>query len=181
MKNLVSAIEALFFIHGEPLDIKKISKILEIEEDKIKIAISELSESLKNPERGLDLIFQDGKIQLVTKPEFASIVENFIKEEFEENLTPAALETLSLIAYLGPISRSKIDYFRGVNSSYTVRNLIMRGLIEKSSDPAVSRVSYITSFDLLKHLGISKTEELPDYEKFKELILEKTVNNNEIN
>jgi len=74
-----------------------------------------------------------------------------------------------LIAYLGPISRAQIDYFRGVNSSFILRNLLMRGLIERVSESADRSYSYQISFDLLKHLGISKIEDLPDYLKYREL------------
>jgi len=99
-------------------------------------------------------------------------LENFIKEEFKENLSPASLETLSIIVYLGPLSRAEIDYYRGVNSSFILRSLLIRGLIERYSDPKRANVYlYVSSFDLLKYLGVSKKEDLPDYGKFKEMML----------
>lgn len=174
MKKNSGAIEALLFIYGEPLDFDKIADILGIGKEQIKLALDDLKESLNDDKRGLTLIFQGTKVQLATKPDFTNVVEKIIKEEYEENLTPAALETLSLIGYLGPISRSQIDYYRGVNSSYTLRNLIVRGLVEKHSDFNNQHVFlYQPTFDLLKHLGISKIEELPDYQKFKEILTSK--------
>jgi segregation and condensation protein B len=93
-----------------------------------------------------------------------------VKEELTEDLTPASSETLAIISYLGPISRAKIEYLRGVNSSLILRNLTMRGLIEKvSDDNRSSAFLYRITFDLMKHLGIEKKEDLPDYEKFSEL------------
>lgn len=171
--NKTSAIEAVLFIHGDPIETKKLAKILNAGEDEIKIHLGALAENFKNEERGLSLVFHDEKVQLVAKPEHSPIIESLVKNEFDEALTSAALETLSLIAYLGPISRSKIDYLRGVNSSYTVRNLMMRGLVERSSDPNKANVFlYRISFDLLKYLGINSINDLPECQKYRNLILE---------
>ncbi len=174
IKKNSGAIEAILFIYGEPLATDKIADILSIEKDKIQVILDTLGETLKADGMGLTLLFQGAKVQLVTKPDFAQVVEKLVKEEHEENLTPAALETLSLIGYLGPIPRSQIDYYRGVNSSYTVRNLMIRGLVDKVPHPDNQHVSlYQVSFDLLKHLGISKIEELPDYQKFQTILADK--------
>ncbi len=171
--KLLGAIEALLFIYGEPLEIRKLAKILGVEEERVNSGLKDLEENLKNRESGLVLIFQGNRVQLATKPDFSRLIEDFIKDEYDETLTPAALETLSLIAYLGPVSRARIDYFRGVNSSYTLRNLLMRGLVERISDQKSSHIFlYQISFDLLKYLGVSKLEELPDYQKFQSLISE---------
>ncbi len=160
-KNIIAAIEALLFAYGEPMEIKKIAKMLDKKEDEIQSVLTELDAKLKDENRGLKLIFSGSQVQMATKSEFSGFLEEFIKEEFKENLTPASLETLSLISYFGPITRAKIDYFRGVNSSFTIRNLMMRGLVERVEGSYL----YQASFDLLKHLGVSKIEELTNYEK----------------
>ena len=164
---LVAALEALLFVHGDPLDVKKIASVLKAGEQDIEGAIALLAGHLDQADRGLILVRQESRVQLATKPTFSSLVEHLVKDEFEEKLTPAALETLSLIAYLGPISRSRVDYMRGVNSSYSVRNLLMRGLVEKTTDPQTPHVTaYRVSLDLLKHLGVASIEDLPDYQKY---------------
>lgn len=169
-EGLVAALEALLFVHGDPLEIKKIASVLRSDPADVEGAIATLAGHLEQGNRGLMLVRQESRVQLATKPAFSSLVEHLVKDEFEEKLTPAALETLSLIAYLGPISRARVDYLRGVNSSHSVRNLLMRGLIEKTSDPQSPHVVlYRVSFDLLKHLGVSSIEDLPDYEKFKSI------------
>lgn len=166
--KIVAAIEAILFAYGEPMGIKKIAKLLKTEEEEIKKGLDELAKNLEQESRGLKLIFNGNEAQLATKPEFISFLENFIKEEFKENLTPASLETLSLIAYFGPISRVQIDYYRGVNSTFIIRSLLLRGLIDRHPDPQKSNVYlYETSFDLLKYLGVAKAGELPEYEKFR--------------
>ena len=180
-KNISAEVEALLFVYGEELEAKKIAKILskieKVSEAEVKEAISELQKKYSES-GGLNLLLSDSpagtKVQLVTKPEFASLMEDFIKDEFKEDLTPASLETLSLIAYLGPVSRAQIDYYRGVNSSFILRNLLIRGLAERYNDPQRANVYlYQASFDLLKYLGVSKIEDLPEYEKFK------TITNNQ--
>lgn len=165
-----AAIEALLFVYGEPLETKKIAKILGLSAGETKDALAALENSLRSPERGLGLLIHGDKVQLATKLELAGLIGDFVKSDYDENLTPAALETLSLVAYLGPATRAKIDYYRGVNSSFTLRNLLMRGLIEKIPNPENAHTNlYQISFDLLKHLGISSVADLPDFEKMKEM------------
>ncbi|MEE8131451.1 MAG: SMC-Scp complex subunit ScpB [Candidatus Paceibacterota bacterium] len=174
-QNIIGAIEAVLFVYGEPMEIKRIAKILKISESKIKEVLQQLEQEFSIENRGLKLIFSDSpageRVQLATKPEFVSIIESIIKEESKDNLTPATLETLSLIAYLGPLSRAQIDFYRGVNSSFILRALLMRGLVERFPAPKKANIYlYQPSFDLLKYLGISKIEELPEYERYKSQI-----------
>src|SRR3990167_10621125 len=134
MENLeqkLAELEALLFIHGEPLPKKKAEKILELTKEDLNSLISELEKKMSAEDRGLTLVRNEEKIQFATKPQFAKLIEGFVKEELSEDLTPATLEVLSIIAYLSPVSRAEIDYRRGVNSSFTVRNLMLRGLIEQ--------------------------------------------------
>ncbi len=165
-------LEALLFIYGEPLNIKNIAKFLEIKKDACEEIIKIYEEMLKNnPSGGLMILHNADEIQLVTKPELQKIGEKVIQEEFKEELSPAGLETLSIIAYLGPMPRATIDYIRGVNSSYTLRNLLMRGLIQRNINPNKGSIyEYCTSFNFLKHMGVSKSEELPEFEKYKDVL-----------
>lgn len=171
-QNMVGAIEALLFVYGEPMEIKKIAKIIKSESSAAKDALEQLNRQYQDENRGLKLIFSNSQagelVQLATKPEFAPLIESVIKEESKENLTPASLETLSLISYLGPVSRAQIDFYRGVNSSFILRALLIRGLVERFLDSKRANMYlYQPSFDLLKYLGISKIEELPEYNKYK--------------
>ncbi|PIR68438.1 SMC-Scp complex subunit ScpB [Candidatus Nomurabacteria bacterium CG10_big_fil_rev_8_21_14_0_10_35_16] len=171
-KNIISEIEAVLFIYGEPIQDKKLAKLLGVEDDEFRAGIEELKKELEREERGLSLIEDKGKIQLVTKPAFSSLLEDMTKQEFTENLSPATLETLSIICYAGPISRADIEYIRGVNSSFILRTLVMRGLVEREVNPKrANAYVYSTSFDLLRYLGLSKVEDLPDYKKYKDLTL----------
>ena len=171
LEKKLASLEALLFIHGEPLSRKKIEAVLKWNKEECDLVVQEMKKRLEEESRGC-MLFSDGeKIQLATKPEWNSILEGFVKEELTEDLTPASTEALAIISYLGPISRVKIEYLRGVNSSVILRSLMMRGLIERLSDPDhPSGFLYSATFDLMKHLGIQKREDLPDYGKFRELL-----------
>lgn len=170
-ENLTAKLEALLFIYGEPMTYKKIVKMLEIAEKDVKELVSNLKDALNQDSRGLSLVLDAEKAQLVTKPGFGNMLQKIVKEEVSETLTPASLETLSIITYTGPISRAEIEYIRGVNSTFILRNLLIRGLIERSVDPKKSNVYlYNPSLDFLKFIGISKVEDLPEYQKFNDLI-----------
>ena len=167
----IAELEALLFIHGEPIEINKIEKILGLVSGEGEPLVNQFSEELRASGRGLRLVFDGEKTQMVTKPEFAKILDDFVKEELSADLTPAGLEALSIISYLGPISRSRLEYLRGVNSMFTLRSLMLRGLIARAQDPKrANAYLYRASFDLFKHLGIGGPKELPGYEKFNSLV-----------
>ncbi len=167
----VAELEALLFIHGEPIALSKAAKILGVNENDFPVLLREFEKSLGDEKRGLTVVYDGEKIQLATKPDFGSILGQFIREELSEDLTPASLEALSIISYLGPISRSRLEYLRGVNSFFTLRSLMLRGLVERYQDPKKHNTFfYKPSFDLLKHLGLNRIDELPEFEKFKSVV-----------
>ena len=171
--NLESKIEAILFFKGEPVSRKKLSEILSssvkasdgqgrIGQLEINEAIEKLKENLKD--RGIVLLEKDDEITLGTAPELSKLIENLQKEELNKELSKASLETLSIILYKNGVSRAEIDYIRGVNSSFTLRALSVRGLIEKTIDTKDNRrYIYKPSFDTLSFMGIKSAEELPDY------------------
>ncbi len=172
-ENKLAALEALLYLHGEPLALKRIAAILDISEADAKSLAEELSSALADAKRGLALVRDGEKVQLATKPIFHNILESFVKEQLTEDLTPASLETLSIVAYFGPISRARIDYQRGVNSTFILRSLLLRGLVERFPDPERAQsYLYRASFDFWRHVGVEKAEDLPDYQKFKQLLVQ---------
>lgn len=165
--ELEKKIEALLFYKGEPVKIKNLAKLLKEKEDSVLNALQTLEESLS--ERGIVLITKDDEVTLGTAPEMSELIESIRKEELSKDLGKAGLETLSIILYKGPIARSEIDWIRGVNSSFIIRNLMIRGLVERVNHPTDSRTFlYRPSFELLSFMGIAKIEDLPDFEKVKE-------------
>lgn len=165
--NSKSIIESLLFVHGEPLSFKKIAKILELKSEEIKQALSELKEEYQKENRGLRIIEKGDEIQLVTTPENALHVKKLIQTDIRQDLTNVSLETLAIIAYRGPISRSEIEDIRGVDSSFLIRRLLIRGLVERIEHPNDRRIYlYQITFNFLKSLGLQKIEELPNYHDY---------------
>lgn len=155
-------LEAILFFKAEPLSIKKLAQILKADETEVKNALQILKEKLLG--RGVTLIEKDDEVMLGTAAEASGIIEELSKEELSRDLGKAGLETLSIVLYRGPITRSGIDYIRGVNSTFILRNLLIRGLVEKIPNPKDQRsFLYRATFDLLSHLGISRVEDLPEY------------------
>ncbi len=164
--KLESQIEALLFWKAEPVSIKKLTTLLNKNEDEIKLAIAILVESLK--ERGITLIQLENEVTLGTAKEASDLIKTLTKEELIKDLGKAGLETLSIILYQGPLSRAEIDYIRGVNSQFILRNLLVRGLIERVDNPKDQRsFLYKPSLELISYLGISKIEDLPEFELVK--------------
>lgn len=167
----IAQLETLLFQYGEPITTKKAAALLDISPEECAALVDIYAQALTHEDRGLALFRDGSEIQLTTKPEYRSVLEKIIHDEFKEELTPAAVETISIIAYLGPIPRATVDYVRGVNSSFIIRNLLMRGLIERNQDEHRKHTyEYKVTFDFLKHLGISHVSELPEYEKFKDIL-----------
>ncbi|MES2623596.1 MAG: SMC-Scp complex subunit ScpB [Patescibacteria group bacterium] len=158
-------IEAYLFFKGEPVTIKEISHDLKITKEEVVDALQELERAHSETKRGIVLVQYDDVITLGTHPDTSDLITTLTKEELQRDLGKSALETLTIILYQGPITRSKIDHIRGVNSQFILRNLLMRGLISRVSDPSDDRsFVYTPSLDLLTHLGVSKIEDLPDFE-----------------
>lgn len=162
MLTLDSQIEAVLFLKSEPLSKKTLAKLLEKSIEEIESALFVLEERLET--RGITLLSKDDKVMLGTSSEMSEIIEKIKKEELSKDLGKASLETLSIILYKAPITRSEIDYLRGVNSNFILRNLLIRGLIEKISNPEDQRsYLYKPTFELLSYLGVNKVEDLPEY------------------
>src|SRR3989344_7906071 len=104
--SLSAQIEALLFIYGEPMPYEKLSQVLGASKLEVSTAIQELAGELRSRNGVVWLVHDSNKVQLTTKPEFSGLLEQIVKEDLKEDLSPASLETLSVIAYAAPISRA---------------------------------------------------------------------------
>ncbi len=162
-------IEAILFWKGEPVSRKKLADVLKVGQTEINEAIEKLRDDLKN--RGIVLQEKDNDLTLGTAPELSDLIENLQKEELNKELSKASLETLSIVLYKNGASRAEIDYIRGVNSSFTLRALSVRGLVERTVDPKDSRrYIYRPSFETLSFMGIKSVAELPEYSEVNKAI-----------
>jgi segregation and condensation protein B len=161
--KLETQLEALLFWKGEPMALKKIEAALGATKEELEAALASLETNLSL--RGIKVIRNGDDVEMRTSSDASALIEKLTKEELYRDLGKAGLETLSIILYKSPIKRSEIDYIRGVNSSFIIRNLLIRGLIERITEKEGSGrgYSYKPTIDLLAHLGIAKIEDLPEY------------------
>lgn len=166
---LKSVLESLLFVSSKPLKIKELSSLLELEPAQVKSAMDLLVESRKDS--GVVVLENSGEYQLATSAQNSPVVKKFLNAELREKLTDATVEVLAIIAYRQPISKAEIEAIRGVNSQYSIRNLLMRGLVEKIPNPHDARsVVYQTTTEFLMHMGLGSVSELPEFEKLVEQI-----------
>lgn len=155
-------LEALLFFRGEPMSLRELAKLLQCSEQEVRQALDALSQALQT--RGLCLVEANGEVELRTAPAAADFLDAVRKEELNRNLGKAALETLAIILYKGSVPRSDIDYIRGVNSTFILRALLIRGFIERVQNPNDQRsFLYRPTIELLSHLGVRSVNELPEY------------------
>ena len=160
--SLSAIIESLLFVSVMPITTTQLASVLQETKKKVNDAINNLEADYAE-NRGLRIQRNGSKIQLVTAPELADLIENFMGIEVTTSLSRASLETLAIIAFRQPVTRPKIEEIRGVNSDGVVRNLLSKGLIEEQGrEEGVGRpILYGTTSEFLNHFGISSLKELP--------------------
>jgi segregation and condensation protein B len=161
--SLQSKLETLLFVSSKPLTIRKMSQLLKEEGKKIEVALAELMDAY-NGKRGISILKSDKEYQMASAPEHDGLAKLFYKDETTGGLTKPSLETLTIIAYRGPISKPELEEIRGVNCSLILRNLLIRGLVQKEVNAKLGLEMYAISMDFLHMLGIPSPEALPDYE-----------------
>lgn len=184
-QKLKSIVESLLFVSGEPMKLAKIAKICEVSKNEIVTEIEKLNQEYGNEGRGFSIINKGDQVQLTTNPQNAEFVSQLISGELGADLSRSGLEVLSIITYRGPITRAQIEIIRGVNCSYVLRSLLMKGLIERRETADIRGYLYEISFDFLKSLGITSIQKLPDWdtlaknEKIEELLDENAAESDE--
>lgn len=160
--ELTLHIEALLFALGHPLTHADLRDLLSVDTSELEEALADLVADCKN--RGIVCVDDGKEVELRTSGKTAEFIEKVRKEEFNREIGRAGTETLAAIVYRGPLTRSEIDFIRGVNSSQTVRTLLMRGLIRKVHNPHDERsFLYEPTTELLSEIGATHQDELPDY------------------
>ncbi len=163
MEQLISQLESILFVASKPLNSKMLAKFTGSSEEDVSLALQELGKIRSGS--GIVLLQAGNNFQLATNKDNVELVKNFLNADLREQLTDATLEVLAIIAYRGPISKPEIEAIRGVNSQYSVRALLMRGMIEKVSNPSDGRgFVYQVTTEFLQHLGLQSTNDLPEFE-----------------
>ncbi len=161
---------AVLFAAGEPLEKNELARILEVSNADLDSILTALRQSLSVG--GLALVETGDDVEIRTSPETSGLVKKLWEAERSRDLGKASLETLAVIAYQtedAGVTRGDIDWVRGVNSSASMRTLLLRGLIVGKEDPADRRrMRYELTPEALAHLGVSRAKDLPRYAELAE-------------
>ncbi|NLJ77807.1 MAG: SMC-Scp complex subunit ScpB [Tissierellia bacterium] len=162
-------IESLLFVWGEPLSLKDIADILKIKQRRTKIILDTMMEEFNLENRGLKIVRMEDRYQLCTRPEYDKWLRELSSHGRTRNLSNAALETLSIIAYKQPITRNEVEAIRGVRSDAAIQTLLDRDLIkiqgrlERLGRPII----YGTTIEFLRYFGLTDLDDLPPAEDLK--------------
>lgn len=164
-------LEALLIASDEPIRCKDLSRIFQCTDAEIAQYLDAYAGTLS--ERGFVLVRTETTVALAVHPQCNSLIEKFFGATQPHELGQAGMEILAIILYKKEATRAAIEYIRGVNSSFALRTLLMRGLVERvlSSEDAREYV-YRPTVELLSHLGLTVTTELPDFSSVHALLTE---------
>ncbi len=168
MASLTSQIEAVLFVSSQPMKLGRIQKLLAVSGEDVAVALAALEAKWNGEESGVWLIRTADEVQLMSRPEHAELIADFVKDDMVGELTRPSLETLAIIAYRQPISKPELEHIRGVNCSLILRNLLMRGLIAEREDSVRMQTMYTTTMDFVRLLGVTSVTELPEYNALRE-------------
>ncbi|MEK7628397.1 MAG: SMC-Scp complex subunit ScpB [Patescibacteria group bacterium] len=158
--ELSKHIEALLFATGEPVQLARLAEILSVRIEEVQASLSLLSSHLN---QGIILVHNGTQVSLATPPDTAETVAKLLGDPEDREVGQAGLEVLAILLYQGPTSRSTIDYIRGVNSTSSIKTLLLRGLIERVPESGGREMVYRPTIELMYHLGTQEPEQLPDF------------------
>ena len=167
--KIKSVIEAILFSAGRIVETKELMAILELSNEDVDTIILNMKNEFEEQGRGIEIIKVDNGYQLCSKKEYYDYIYPLFDNRAKPSLSPAAMETLSIIAYNPKITRSEVEQIRGVNSDGTIYKLLEYNLIEEVGklDAPGRPTIYSTTKDFLKMFGMSCLEELPELPRYK--------------
>lgn len=162
-KQIRASVEAMLFAAADPISADKLAQTVQLPQTSVENALEELRTRYEREDSGLCLLHLDTRWQLATKTQFAGCIRRLLDARKSVPLGPAAMETLTVIAYNQPVSRAFIEQVRGVDSSSTVSSLLEKGLIEEAGrlDLPGRPVSFKTTDVFLRSFGLSSLADLP--------------------
>lgn len=167
IKEIEAIIEGILFAYGEPVSVNYISEALNVDKETLKSVIDNMIKNYSSDSRGIQIIQIEDAYQLCTKPRCYEYISKIVKSKPNSNLSSAALETLAVIAYSQPVTRSNIEQIRGVNSGSALAKLIERELIEVKGRLNVpgKPILYGTTDEFLRCFGLKSLSDLPDIDE----------------
>ncbi len=161
---MTTDLEAILFAAAKPIGFSALQKALNVSAPVLLEALEDLGRRFNSETSGIHLLIHEEKAQFVTNPASTEAVAGFVKQEALGDLTQPQLETLTVIAYRGPITKPELEEIRGVNCSLILRNLAVRGLVDEVDSVEKLQPVYTVSNDFLRHLGLTYIQDLPEYE-----------------
>ncbi|MDQ1293869.1 MAG: segregation and condensation protein [Actinomycetota bacterium] len=157
-----AAVEAVLMVVDDPIEPLSLASALDVTVDRVEAALAELVADYDDTGRGFELRRVAGGWRIYSRREYSDVVERFLLDGQTAKLTQAALETLAIVAYRQPVSRSRVGAVRGVNVDAVMRTLTTRGLVEEAGhDPETGAVLYSTTQYFLQRIGLESIEQLP--------------------
>ncbi|MFJ4921418.1 SMC-Scp complex subunit ScpB [Streptomyces sp. NPDC088725] len=165
--GLKPALEAVLMVVDEPATAEHLAKVLDRPHRAVTTALRELADEYTAQRRGFELRLVAGGWRFYSRAEYAQAVEGFVLDGQHARLTQAALETLAVVAYRQPVSRSRVSAVRGVNCDGVMRTLLQRGLVEEAgAEPETGAILYRTTNYFLERMGLRGLDELPELAPF---------------
>ncbi len=165
--ELRPALEAVLMVVDEPATVERLATVLQRPPRAVADALRELADEYTRDRRGYELRLVAGGWRFYTRPEYALAVEAFVLDGQQARLTQAALETLAVVAYRQPVSRSRVSAVRGVNCDGVMRTLLQRGLVEEAgTERETGAILYRTTNYFLERMGLRGLDELPELAPF---------------
>ncbi|NLM49673.1 MAG: SMC-Scp complex subunit ScpB [Clostridiaceae bacterium] len=163
IKTIESAVEAILFASGEAVPLSFISNALEVDRQTLKKIINNMAQRYKEEKRGINILELEDSYQMVSSPLYYDYISRVLIPKRRQQLSSAALETLSIIAYNQPITKAKIEYIRGVDCTGSINKLLERNLIEEAGrlNTAGKPILYKTTLEFLKAFGLRSLNDLP--------------------
>ncbi len=165
-EQLRGALEAILLVVDNPVSAVVLAQVLEEPTSRVEATLARLREEYSRPGRGIDLRQVAGGWRFYTRSEYASYVERFVLDGQQIRLTQAALETLAVVAYKQPVTRSRVSAIRGVNCDGVIKTLVTRGLVEECGTEESGAHLYRTTQLFLEKLGINSVEDLPSLAQY---------------
>ena len=170
LHELECALEAVLFAAGDSVSEGKLCAVLQADKATLRNAAQNLGDYYDFNRRGIKLLRLDDRYQLASRADYAQMVRNTLETRKPQNLTPAALEVLAIIAYKQPVTKTYIEQVRGVDSAYTLSSLVDKGLVADCGrlDVPGRPILYQTTETFLRAFGLSSVSQLPALESFGE-------------
>jgi segregation and condensation protein B len=161
-QDLLKIVEGLLFVAPGPVSINQLASVIECSATEVEETLQQFKEACQD--RGVRLQRFGQKVQLVTAPECTDYIERLLGLSISGKLSTPALETLAIVAYRQPITRSEIEAIRGVNSDGVLRTLLSKGLVEEVGrlDTVGHPVLFGTTFEFLRFFGLEEIKNLPE-------------------